>query len=92
MITLLSLIAFILSLIAMTLNNKLIKMFTNQRQEDLLTIKELNCQLNNAELRVVEHARTIKKVEDILHEGQDNNEFAVETISKIKKVLFPNGN
>lgn len=92
MITLFSLIAFILSLIAMILNNKLTKMFTNQRQEDLLTIKELNCQLNNAELRVVEHARTIKKVEDILHEGQDNNEFAVETISKIKKVLFPNAN
>lgn len=92
MITLFSLIAFILSLIAMILNNKLIKMFTNQRQEDLLTIKELNRQLNNAELRVVEHARTIKKVEDILHEGQDNNKFAVETISKIKKVLFPNAN
>lgn len=92
MITLLSLIAFILSLIAMILNNKLIKLFTSQRQEDLLIIKELNCQLNNAEMRVVEHARTIKKVEDILHKGQDNNEFAVETISKIKKVLFPNAN
>lgn len=92
MITVLLLITLILQLITMALNDKLTKKFIEQREEDLLTIKELNCQLNNAEMRVVEHARTIKKVEDILHEGQDNNEFAVEIINKIKKVLFPNAN
>jgi len=88
-ITILLAITTILIAVAMILNSKLIKMFQKQRNEDLFSIKEANYQLDNAEKRIVTYARTIKKVEDIIIESKNNNEFAVETIKKIEKVLFP---
>ena len=88
-ITILLAITTILIAVAMILNSKLIKMFQKQRNEDLFSIKEANYQLDNAENRIVTYARTIKKVEEIIIESKNNNHFAVETIKKIEKVLFP---
>ena len=92
LITILTLISFILILISIILTNKLINQFREENKNLRFENEELNLQLNNAERRVVKYARKIKKIEDIIIEAQKENEFAVVTLQNIKKELFTDGN
>ena len=92
LITILTLISFILILISIILTNKLINQFREENKNLRFENEELNLQLNNAERRVVKYARKIKKIEDIIIEAQKENEFAVITLQNIKKELFTDAN
>lgn len=92
LITILTLISFILILISIILINKLINQFKDENKDLRFENEELNLQLNNAERRVVKYARKIKKIEDIIIEAQKENEFAVITLQNIKKELFTDAN
>ena len=91
-ITILTLISFILILISIILTNKLINQFKDENKDLRSENEELNLWLDNAERRTTEYARKIKKIEDIIIEAQKENEFAVITLQNIKKELFTDGN
>lgn len=92
LITILTLISFILILISVILTNKLIKQFKEENRDLRFENEELNLQLNNAERRVVKYARKIKRIEDIIRLDESKNEFAVITLQNIKKELFTDAN
>lgn len=87
-ITILTLISFILILISIILTNKLINQFKEENKDLRFENEELNLQLNNAERRVVKYARKIKKIEDIIKLDKSKNEFAVNTVNSIIKELI----
>lgn len=91
-ITILTLISFILILISIILTNKLINQFKDENKDLRSENEELNLWLDNAERRTTEYARKIKKIEDIIIEAQKENEFAVITLQNIKKELFTDAN
>lgn len=91
-ITILTLISFILILISIILTNKLINQFKDENKDLRFENEELNLQLNNAERRVVKYARKIKRIEDIIKLDESKNEFAVITLQNIKKELFTDTN
>ena len=88
LITILTLISFILILISIILTNKLINQFKEENKDLRFENEELNLQLNNAERRVVKYARKIKKIEDIIKLDKSKNEFAVNTVNSIIKELI----
>lgn len=91
-ITILTLISFILILISIILTNKLINQFKDENKDLRSENEELNLWLDNAERRTTEYARKIKRIEDITIKAQKENEFAVVTLQNIKKELFTDGN
>ena len=92
LITILTLISFILILISIILTNKLINQFKEENKDLRFENEELNLWLDNAERRTTEYARKIKRIEDISIKAQKENEFAVITLQNIKKELFTEGN
>ena len=92
LITILTLISFILILISVILTNKLINQFKEENRDLRFENEELNLWLDNAERRTTEYARKIKRIEDISIKAQKENEFAVITLQNIKKELFTDGN
>ena len=92
LITILTLISFILILISIILTNKLINQFKDENRDLRFENEELNLWLDNAERRTTEYARKIKRIEDISIKAQKENEFAVITLQNIKKELFTDGN
>ena len=92
LITILTLISFILILISIILTNKLINQFREENKNLRFENEELNLWLDNAERRTTEYARKIKRIEDISIKAQKENEFAVITLQNIKKELFTEGN
>lgn len=92
LITILTLISFILILISIILTNKLINQFREENKNLRFENEELNLWLDNAERRTTEYARKIKRIEDITIKAQKENEFAVVTLQNIKKELFTDGN
>lgn len=92
LITILTLISFVLILISVILTNKLINQFKDENKDLRFENEELNLQLNNAERRVVKYARKIKRIEDIIKLDESKNEFAVITLQNIKKELFTDTN
>ena len=92
LITILTLISFILILISIILTNKLINQFREENKNLRFENEELNLWLDNAERRTTEYARKIKRIEDISIKAQKENEFAVITLQNIKKELFTDGN
>lgn len=52
--------------------------------------KELKEELENAEMRAVNHFIKLNKIEKILKNADNTNEMYYETVYKIKKVIFPN--
>lgn len=78
LITILTLISFILILFSIILTNKLINQF-----------KEENRDLR---FEVVKYARKIKRIEDIIKQDKSKNEFAIITLQNIKKELFTDTN
>lgn len=88
LITILTLISFILILISIILTNKLINQFKEENKDLRFENEELNLQLNNAERRVVKYARKIKRIEDIIKLDKSKNEFAVNTVNSIIKELI----
>lgn len=91
-IAILSLITLILIVISIILTNKLIDKFREENKDLRFDNEELSLQLDNAERRVVEHARKINKLEDIIIKAEEKNEFAVITLQNIKKELFTDAN
>lgn len=91
-ITILTLISFILILISIILTNKLINQFKDENKDLRSENEELNLWLDNAERRTTEYARKIKRIEDITIKAQKENEFAVITLQNIKKELFTDAN
>ena len=92
LITILTLISFILVLVSIILTNKLINQFKEENKNLRFENEELNLWLDNAERRTTEYARKIKRIEDITIKAQKENEFAVITLQNIKKELFTDGN
>ena len=91
-ITILTLISFILILISIILTNKLINQFKEENKNLRFENEELNLWLDNAERRTTEYARKKKRIEDISIKAQKENEFAVITLQNIKKELFTDTN
>lgn len=52
--------------------------------------KELKEELENAEMRAVNHFIKLNKIEKILKNAEQTHEMYYETVYKIKKVIFPN--
>lgn len=92
LITILTLISFILVLVSIILTNKLINQFKEENKNLRFENEELNLWLDNAERRTTEYARKIKRIEDITIKAQKENEFAVITLQNIKKELFTDSN
>ena len=92
LITILTLISFILILISIILTNKLINQFKEENKDLRFENEELNLWLDNAERRTTEYARKIKRIEDIVKLDKSKNEFAVNTVNSIIKELFTDGN
>ena len=92
LITILTLISFILVLVSIILTNKLINQFKEENKNLRFENEELNLWLDNAERRTTEYARKIKRIEDITIKAQKENEFAVITLQNIKKELFTDAN
>lgn len=92
LITILTLISFILVLVSIILTNKLINQFKEENKNLRFENEELNLWLDNAEKRTTEYARKIKRIEDITIKAQKENEFAVITLQNIKKELFTDSN
>ncbi len=88
----LALVAFILIAIAIYKNNKLINKFENENSDLRFDNEELSLQLDNAEKRVVNYARKIKSIEDIIINNNKKNEYDTITLAQIKKELFHDGN
>lgn len=91
-ITILTLISFILILISIILTNKLINQFKEENKDLRFENEELNLWLDNAEKRVAEYSKKIKNVEDIIIKGQKESELAIITLENIKKELFTDSN
>lgn len=91
-ITILTLISFILILISIILTNKLINQFKEENKDLRFENEELNLWLDNAEKRVTEYSKKIKNVEDIIIKGQKESELAIITLENIKKELFTDAN
>lgn len=87
-ITILTLISFILILISIILTNKLINQFKEENKDLRFENEELNLWLDNAERRTTEYARKIKRIEDIVKLDKSKNEFAVNTVNSIIKELI----
>ena len=64
-------------------DSELINELSERRKENT----KLKNDLDNAELRATEFARKIKKIEDIIINGENNKENFFVIISKIKKEL-----
>ena len=92
LITILTLISFILVLVSIILTNKLINQFKEENKNLRFENEELNLWLDNAERRTTEYAGKIKRIEDITIKAQKENEFAVITLQNIKKELFTDSN
>ena len=91
-ITILTLISFILILISIILTNKLINQFKEENKDLRFENEELNLWLDNEEKRVTEYSKKIKNVEDIIIKGQKESELAIITLENIKKELFTDAN
>lgn len=88
LITILTLISFILILVSIILTNKLINQFREENKNLRFENEELNLWLDNAERRTTEYARKIKRIEDIIKLDKSKNEFAVNTVNSIIKELI----
>ena len=88
LITILTLISFILILVSIILTNKLINQFREENKSLRFENEELNLWLDNAERRTTEYARKIKRIEDIIKLDKSKNEFAVNTVNSIIKELI----
>ena len=92
LITILTLISFILVLVSIILTNKLINQFKEENKNLRFENEELNLWLDNAERRTTEYSKKIKNVEDIIIKGQKESELAIITLENIKKELFTDSN
>lgn len=86
--SILALVGFILITIGIYESNRLINKFKDENRELRFDNEELSYQLNYSEKRVVNYARKIKTIEDIIIKNNKKNEYDTITLAEIKKELF----